>query len=274
MKIRIFTILVSLISWSMLSLIMSCSGGGDDPAPVDCSTNNLAISTTTTNPTGCGTNNGVINATGSGGTAPYQFSLNGGAFQTTGAFQNLGSGNYEITIRDSNNCTKSVNATLSTASTLAISFSVASDTQCLSDNGSVTINATGGTSPYQFQLGSGNFSSSNTFASLKSGQYTVTVKDAANCTLSQSVTVTRGNTGTSYATLVKPIIESKCSLSSCHDTGTGARDWTNFNNVKNNAAAIKTRTANKSMPPAGSGTLSQAEIDLIACWVDDGAPNN
>jgi len=41
-----------------------------------------------------------------------------------------------------------------------------------------------------------------------------------------------------------------------------------------NSAAIKSRTAGKSMPPAGSPALTQAQIDLIGCWITGGTPNN
>jgi uncharacterized membrane protein len=44
--------------------------------------------------------------------------------------------------------------------------------------------------------------------------------------------------------------------------------------LKNLAASVKLRTANKSMPPSGSSQLTQSQIDLIGCWVDDGALNN
>ena len=58
-----------------------------------------------------------------------------------------------------------------------------------------------------------------------------------------------------------------------HNGSLGAtRDWRTYANVKDNAAFIKTRTANKTMPP--SGPLTQKQIDQITCWVDDGALNN
>ena len=45
-----------------------------------------------------------------------------------------------------------------------------------------------------------------------------------------------------------------------------------FANVQGNAGQIKTLTGNRTMPAEGS--LTQAEIDMIACWVDDGAVAN
>jgi hypothetical protein len=265
---------VNLALWVTFSFLMSCSSG-DEPGPVDCTTSNLSVSATGVNPTSCSTANGSISATGSGGTAPYQFSLNGGAFQSSGSFASLAPGNYQVVIKDANDCTKSVDAVLAAPnSTLTVSFTTSNDNQCLTDNGQVTVIVSGGSAPYQYQIGAGTFSSNNVFNNLKFGQYSITVKDATNCQKVMSATVNRGSTGISYANTVKAIIDTNCAISGCHDAGTGPRDWTNFTNVKNNAANIKNRTVNKSMPPAGSPALSQADIDQIACWVDDGALNN
>lgn len=48
--------------------------------------------------------NGQIQAFGSGGTPPYQYSMNGGAFQSTGIFTNLNFGVYQIMIKDQLGC--------------------------------------------------------------------------------------------------------------------------------------------------------------------------
>jgi uncharacterized membrane protein len=86
--------------------------------------------------------------------------------------------------------------------------------------------------------------------------------------------VPRGNTGVSYLNDVKPIINTTCAFAQCHDAAQGARDWTNYDNLKAKAANVKLRTSNGSMPVGTGPRLTQAQINLIACWVDDGAPNN
>lgn len=47
---------------------------------------------------------GSIIANPSGGTGPYTYSLNGGSFQSSGIFNNLAAGNYNLNIRDANTC--------------------------------------------------------------------------------------------------------------------------------------------------------------------------
>jgi gliding motility-associated-like protein len=53
----------------------------------------------------CLANDGVLNVTSSGGTLPYQYSLNGGAsWQLSNIFSNLSAGNYTVTTKDAHNC--------------------------------------------------------------------------------------------------------------------------------------------------------------------------
>jgi hypothetical protein len=122
-------------------------------------------------------------------------------------------------------------------------------------------------------LGAAGFGSINIFSNLAAGQYTFIVKDATDCQKTISVSVPRGLTGVSYKNDIKPILDASCNLSGCHNAGTGSRDWTTYEKVKANDGNIRARTANKSMPIGGL-TLTQAEIDKIACWVDDGSANN
>lgn len=54
--------------------------------------------------------NGQIQAFGSGGTPPYQYNINGGAFQNTGIFTNLNFGGYQIIIKDQLGCSSMTTA--------------------------------------------------------------------------------------------------------------------------------------------------------------------
>ena len=73
---------------------------------------------------------------------------------------------------------------------------------------------------------------------------------------------------------VMPILLAQCTFSGCHNGDLGAsRDWTEKSTVIAKAAGIKGRTQTGSMPRS-PGVLSQNQIDLIACWVDNGALDN
>jgi hypothetical protein len=241
---------------------------------VDCAESGLAVVVVSTkNATGCKSINGEISVSATGGLAPYDFSINDGDYQTNSTFIDLGPGTFTVKVKDMNNCWASSEVTIGAdGSNLSATATTTHDNQCTTDNGSITVSATGGRGPYQYQIDSQGFISSNVFTSLSDGIHVILVKDVDECQTNLSVQVGRGVTGISFATVIKPILDTNCNLSGCHGAGTGARDWTNFENVKANANNIKVRTGNKSMPPAGP--LPQSQIDQIACWVDDGAPNN
>jgi hypothetical protein len=54
----------------------------------------------------------------------------------------------------------------------------------------IRANGTGGATPLSYRLGTGLFQASNTFTGLAAGSYTITVRDAAQCTSSVSATIT------------------------------------------------------------------------------------
>ncbi len=265
-----------IICLLFIVLAVGCTNN-DINKKFDCSTSDLAIELASkTNTTSCKAIDGKLSVSATGGKAPYDFSLNGGAFQTNTEFANLGPGTYNVIVQDANGCkVTSVEIEVSAAnSNLDASKVIVSNSQCLNPNGSITVIASGGTGPYAFQFGTGGFGTNNVFSNLKADQYAIVVKDANDCLKTINAIVPRVNTNTVYSSSIKPILDASCNLASCHGSGTGSRDWTNFSNLKSKAANVKARTANRSMPIGSVAPLTQAQIDLIGCWVDDGAPEN
>ena len=138
-------------------------------------------------------------------------------------------------------------------------------------NGEITVSASSGLAPYMFSIDGTNFQSSGTFSNLAGDDYTVTVKDANNCTDEEMATV-REVPEVSYADEVRPIIDTSCQISNCHGDRSGIPTFATYNDVFANANGIRSRTTGKTMPP--STPLPDAEIQLIADWVDQGAPDN
>ncbi len=179
----------------------------------------LVIDAVLTNPLLCNNStNGIINITASGGTitsvnptiAPgYEVSwtFNGGP-QTNppgveitssgGSYSvpNLGSGTYIFTVKDKNNCIKTITLILSAPPPIAIAFTKTNLGCNGLNNGSINITASGGTpfvtgNQYTYSwTGPNSFTStSEDLNNLAAGNYTVTVTDANNCTKEQEITI-------------------------------------------------------------------------------------
>lgn len=64
---------------------------------------------------GCKTSNGTITISASGGPRPYSYKLDaGGTYQSDSVFTNLAAGDYEIFVKDANDCESNQSTTLGT----------------------------------------------------------------------------------------------------------------------------------------------------------------
>jgi hypothetical protein len=247
-------------SFVLLVIGMLLSSCGSDPEPVDCSVSGPIISLgVVTNATSCSIADGAISVSANGGKEPYLFSLNNLPGQADGKFNNLAAGAYTVTVTDANACSAVVENIAIKAADFKFTTLLVGDSDCTGNNGQVTINVEQLNPPYSYRLGMESFA------------YTFTVKDNIGCSVLLSVTVPRAFTGTSWQNDVRPIIVKSCALSGCHN-GDSRPDLRLFENAKFYASSIKSKTRDKSMPREGS--LTKSEIDLISCWVDDGAAQN
>lgn len=262
MKHTVVFLVVGLLLWNCDS----------DPDPVDCSVSGPIISLgMVTNATSCSIADGSINVSASGGKEPYLFMLNSLPGQADGKFSNLAAGAYTVTVTDANGCPAAVENVAIKAADFKFTTLLTGDSDCLGANGQVTINVEQLNPPYSYRLGTGGFGESNVFGGLATGTYGFTVQDNIGCSVFLNVTIPRAFTGVSWQNDVRPIIVKSCALSGCHN-GDSRSDLRIFENAKFYAASIKSKTRDRSMPR--EGTLSQSEIDLISCWVDDGAVLN
>ncbi len=255
------------------AILFSCSSNDQQP-DVDCSISTLQISLVQKKDLlSCAFNNGEIEVVAQGGSPSYTFALSGKTEQASPIFKSLSAGIYSIVVFDSKKCSDTVQVAITNfETTLSATALATQNSLCTTPDGTLKIVTAGGTAPFTFRLNNGISSSDSVFANLSHGMYSVFVRDSKNCAYTFTASVPRGNTGVSWASQIKPIVDSSCAKSGCHVNGTGRIDLTKFDVVKSNALQIKTRVVNKSMPFDGSLTADQ--ILLIACWVDDGAINN
>ena len=142
-----------------------------------------------------GDSTGAFNISVSGGTpftgvaADYQFNWvhDSGAIYITEDLSNIPAGTYDLTVTDANGCTENFQATL-TEPTAIVFNTTKTDISCYGyDDGSITINPTGGVTPYVLtwsDLGNGT-----TRTNLSPGTYTATIVDGNNCTYIENITI-------------------------------------------------------------------------------------
>ncbi|NOS93007.1 MAG: hypothetical protein HOP30_13880 [Cyclobacteriaceae bacterium] len=252
----------------LLALLMACSSK-DTPQSsqgFDCTKSTLLLqAATTTNPTTCSGSDGSITPNATGGETPYQYAIGGGAYSSVLGFTGLSAGKYTIKVKDKNGCEKTQEVTLASPnSTVAITSIDKTISGCGTSTGSITVNATG--TGLTYRKNTEAFVSTSTFSNLAPGSYQVTVKDASNCTTTQTVQVLSSIKFSD----VQAIVNTNCAVSGCHVSGgTAPFALTTESAIKSRATSIKSATQSKSMPKGGS--LSQSDINAIACWVDDGA---
>ena len=151
------------------------------------------IVTTVTQPTCANGGVGTILGTASGGTPTYTYALGSGAASANNLFTNVAPGNYIVKVIDAKGCTRTANVNLispplPTINNIAKTFATC-DPGC---DATITISATtpSGTAISYSNNNGGTYQSSNSFASMCVGTYTIIVKDANNCSASSTVIIT------------------------------------------------------------------------------------
>ncbi len=138
-----------------------------------------------------GENTGSVTVAGAEGVPPYEYSLNGGTYQTSGTFNSLTAGMYDITVRDA--VANSINIPFTIAQPAEALSVIADKTNNLCNGdftGTATATAAGGAAPYEYSWNTTPVQSEATATGLRPGIYTVSVTDAIGCTTSAEVTIT------------------------------------------------------------------------------------
>jgi len=139
----------------------------------------LIVTGVITNITCNGAANGTATANPAGGTGPYTYSWNTVPARTTQTITGLAPGVYACTVKDANNCLKTLSCSVTQPSVLNVSVSKTAT--------SATANPTGGVAAYSYLWS--NSKTTKTITGLTPGTYTVTVMDARGCTKSGSAAI-------------------------------------------------------------------------------------
>ena len=146
----------------------------------------ISLATLSASVTCNGASTGAATVTATGGTSPYTYSWSpsGGTNFTA---VNFAAGNYSVLVTDHNLCTATTNVAINQPSALTAN-ATSTPATCGNANGTAGVTASGGTPGYTYTWspGGGNL---NNATGLAGGNYTVTIKDANNCTLTAQTTV-------------------------------------------------------------------------------------
>ena len=169
----------------------------------------------------CNPNAGEINVIGANGTAPYEYQLvpAGGpaptattwAGQTSPLF-NAEGGNYDVYVKDINNCIKTVSIFLPTDSAPQITITQDATTVCNTTEGNYSITVvrdnTVGIAPFTYSVDGGVYNSytenalfSFVISGLNSGSHTVSIKDANGCIDTKTIVINPPIVGSTTATI-------------------------------------------------------------------------
>ncbi|NMH85875.1 beta strand repeat-containing protein, partial [Flavivirga algicola] len=130
----------------------------------------------------------VINATGGWGGNTFTLTQPDTTVlgpQGSNTFANLTqTGTYTVAVTDSNGCTATDTFTLSSPTAPSAVIDATSDLCYDAANAAtLVVTASGGQTPYEYNINGGPFGTSNTFANLTPGTYTIIVRDAYGCTV-------------------------------------------------------------------------------------------
>lgn len=162
-----------------LTVTDSAAATGYDDVTITVNPTSLSVTVTVT-PISCNGATGIIQIGATGGVAPYTGS--------TGTYTQA-AGTYTFIIIDSVGAHDTAIVTLSQPSALSVTDSIGIIT-VYAGTTTATIYASGGTAPYEYSIGGGSWTTSNTFT-IGAGNYTVTVRDANGCTSSISFSETQ-----------------------------------------------------------------------------------
>ena len=150
---------------------------------------NLPTPTATPTQSTCDLPNGSIDASVTGGVAPYTYAWSNGA--TTQDITNLAPGSYSLTVTGANGCTRVITVTVGNNNPpINLTATIVANTLCNGGNGSIDLTAAPAGPPYTYNWSNG--ATTQDISSLPPGNYTVTVSAGGSCTATATYNVPDG----------------------------------------------------------------------------------
>ncbi|MBL4651995.1 MAG: T9SS type A sorting domain-containing protein [Flavobacteriales bacterium] len=173
-----------------------CIANGSITVSTDlCNGVTILPNATGTDETAAGANDGAASAGAIGGLTPYTYDW--GAAGTGSSISGLAPATYTVTATDANGCTGTDSYTVNVydpcgSVTIAGTTSTTDESAGGANDGTATVVATGGTTPYTY-MWSGSGGAGATTVGVTGGSYTVTITDANGCTSTATATISSIN---------------------------------------------------------------------------------
>lgn len=163
----------------------------------------IVISETVVTPTCNGGNDGSIEISASGGSGPYEYDF-GDGFGSSDTASGLSAGTYVVSVMDANGCIATKTITVSQPAKLTGTIISNIPALCFGGDGTVIVNAVGGTSPYEYSLDFGPTDPSP-IINAPAGPHDVTIFDSNGCSTVVSFTISQPSAPVqASATINKP----------------------------------------------------------------------
>ncbi|MEQ9187504.1 MAG: T9SS type A sorting domain-containing protein [Cryomorphaceae bacterium] len=161
------------------SATVTDANGCEDSVSISISEEDpISVTTSPSNVSCFGIADGAISTAVSGGTNPYASIWSHG--DTTALVLGLDTGQYFLTVTDSNGCTGYDSSSIIQPDSLSLSMAQSDPTCFAYDDGQASVGVIGGVGPYAYAWS--NATSSSSIDSLTAGIYSVTITDANGCT--------------------------------------------------------------------------------------------
>ncbi len=170
---RTVTDINSLVVWNVIDFCNTVLSVNINTTPILCS---LPCS-------------GTATVTITSGKSPFSYLWSTGPVQTTATATGLCAGTYSVTVTDASGSTNSASVNIGSPTQLSLNTS-STDATCGLDNGTASVIATGGTSPFTYSWGTTPAQNTPQATGLAAGTYIVTVTDAGGCSANSSAIVT------------------------------------------------------------------------------------
>lgn len=150
--------------------------------------NGPTVTATVNGPILC--NGGTTGASSSvtGGTAAYTYQWSPGTGSNS-TINGLVSGTYYLVVTDANGCVGLDSLNIPEPAPMVITWTIGQPACAGGNNGSITANVSGGSSPYSYAWNTTPVQNTQTAVGLTGGVYSVIVTDAQGCTATNSVTL-------------------------------------------------------------------------------------